>query len=247
MSKWFIAAILLITNAAASAAPLTFQSTNQQVSLLELYTSEGCSSCPPADRWISQLKSDPRLWREIIPVAFHVDYWDYIGWPDRFASAMFSQRQRQYAQTGNIRTVYTPGLVLDGNEWRGWFSDPVLRLAPRADVGSLRLDIENGQALISFTPLQAFPNQLTLHLALLGFDLSTAVKAGENRGRQLRHDFTVVAYQTAPIVQQGGRYSLQLPLPSHRFAVPRLAVAAWLSNQQNQRPLQAVGGWLPPI
>ncbi|MCB1738986.1 MAG: DUF1223 domain-containing protein, partial [Gammaproteobacteria bacterium] len=92
----------------------------RQVALLELFTSEGCSSCPPADRWLSGLIDDPRLWRELVPVAFHVDYWDYLGWPDRFASREFSRRQRDHARSGGLSQVYTPGVVLNGAEWRGW-------------------------------------------------------------------------------------------------------------------------------
>ena len=74
-------------------------STAEQTMLLELYTSEGCSSCPPADHWLSKFKQDSRLWRQIVPVAFHVDYWDYLGWGDRFAKAEFTQRQQHYQTT----------------------------------------------------------------------------------------------------------------------------------------------------
>ena len=75
----------------------TFESNNEQVSLIELYTSEGCSSCPPAERWLSKLADDESLWSHFVPLAFHVDYWDYIGWKDPYASKEYSQRQRRYA------------------------------------------------------------------------------------------------------------------------------------------------------
>ena len=84
---------------------VSYRSGVQQTGLLELYTSEGCSSCPPADRWLSSLKDDDGLWQELIPVAFHVDYWDYLGWRDRFAARDFSQRQRRYAAEQSMRTV----------------------------------------------------------------------------------------------------------------------------------------------
>ncbi len=99
-----------------ASAEIVIRSPETQVSLLELYTSEGCSSCPPADRWISKLKKDDRLWSSMIPVAFHVDYWDYIGWKDRFASPEYSLRQRNYARSKNLKTVYTPGFLLNGEE-----------------------------------------------------------------------------------------------------------------------------------
>lgn len=102
------------------AAPFVIESPPERVALLELYTSEGCSSCPPADRWLSELKTNNELWTRVVPVAFHVDYWDYLGWPDRFAAASFSNRQREYALQGAVSTVYTPGLIYNGSEWRDW-------------------------------------------------------------------------------------------------------------------------------
>ena len=100
---------------------VSFKSATEQTGMLELYTSEGCSSCPPADSWLSSLKNEDGLWREFIPLAFHVDYWDYIGWKDRFASPKNSNRQRQYARGQSLKTVYTPGFLYNGEEWRGWF------------------------------------------------------------------------------------------------------------------------------
>ena len=84
---------LFFSSYAVAAGTLSAKSPAEQVGLLELYTSEGCSSCPPADRWLSKLKGEPKLWRNIIPLAFHVDYWDYIGWEDRFASPAYTARQ----------------------------------------------------------------------------------------------------------------------------------------------------------
>ena len=111
--------LVMSTHAMQShAASLSVKSPATQVDLIELYTSEGCSSCPPADRWVSSLQNEPGLWRDFIPVAFHVDYWDYIGWPDRFASPAFTARQYVYAQQQSMRTVYTPGFFNNGKEWR---------------------------------------------------------------------------------------------------------------------------------
>jgi hypothetical protein len=102
------------------AAPITFQSSETQTSLLELYTSEGCSSCPPAESWLSRLKESPGLWKEFVPVAFHVDYWDYLGWRDPWSSKTFTDRQHAYAHAWRSDSVYTPGFVLNGKEWRAW-------------------------------------------------------------------------------------------------------------------------------
>ena len=96
---------------------ITFQSTDEQTSLLELFTSEGCSSCPPAETWLSGLKAAPGLWKEFVPVAFHVDYWDYLGWRDPWGAKTFSLRQHAYAKTWRIDSVYTPAFILNGKEW----------------------------------------------------------------------------------------------------------------------------------
>ena len=105
--------LVLLTVFTSSFAQV-FESSEKPTALVELYTSEGCSSCPPADRWLSSLKDDEGLWKEFVPLAFHVDYWDYIGWEDRFADKQYSQRQRRYAHEFSEPTVYTPVYVGPG-------------------------------------------------------------------------------------------------------------------------------------
>lgn len=92
--------------------------------LVELYTSEGCSSCPPADRWLRNLPARD----DVVALAFHVDYWDYLGWRDRFADSRFTDRQRAMAARAGSGTVYTPEVALDGREWRRWSSGALLRV-----------------------------------------------------------------------------------------------------------------------
>ncbi|TPW10725.1 MAG: hypothetical protein FD130_2142 [Halothiobacillaceae bacterium] len=129
--------VVLVLPTTPAWADLMLTSTVQRTAVLELYTSEGCSSCPPADRWLHQFTTDARLWRDIVPLAFHVDYWDYLGWRDRFAHPEHTARQQTYAAIGGIKTVYTPGLVLNGREWRGWFERRTLPIPPAAAVGVL--------------------------------------------------------------------------------------------------------------
>jgi len=231
---------------AVFAEPLELQSSAERVSLLELYTSEGCSSCPPADRFVSQLKSDNRLWREVVPVAFHVDYWDYIGWRDRFASPRYGERQRNYARGGYVKSVYTPGLVLGGEEWRSWFFSPTLKLGKGADVGPLRLRVEHGQVKATFLPAAATSKPAELNVAVLGFGLQTEVEAGENHGKTLKHDFVVLGYSRAEMHKTGKTLSATTTIPEARFKAPRRAIAAWVSAKDDPFPVQAVGGWLEP-
>src|SRR5437867_10546167 len=113
-----ILTIWLVAGYVFGSEPVTFESGDSQTTLIELFTSEGCSSCPAADAWISQLKESPDLWKKIVPVAFHVDYWNNLGWRDRFAKPEFTARQRRYVATWRGDFVYTPGFVANGREWR---------------------------------------------------------------------------------------------------------------------------------
>ncbi len=227
---------------AVAAQGLEFSSGAERTTILELYTSEGCSSCPPADRWLSQLKSDPGLWRTVIPLAFHVDYWDYIGWKDEFAREEYSARQRRYAWEGGADSVYTPGMFRNGAEWRGWWRGEPPAAAEEA-AGRLALRVDGRQLDVAFrsgTTLSA-PR---VHVALLGFDLSSQVTAGENRGRQLAHDFVVLAMTSASLDGGSGRYAAELNLPTASKPAPRHALVAWVSANDRLAPIQAVGGYL---
>jgi hypothetical protein len=133
-------AILMIWLAAGyvfASEPKTFESGDMQTTLIELFTSEGCSSCPPADAWMSRLKTNPDLWKNIVPAVFHVDYWDGLGWRDRFAKPEFTARQRQYVATWRGDSVYTPGFVVNGREWRDWHGNRALWREQPAKAGNL--------------------------------------------------------------------------------------------------------------
>jgi hypothetical protein len=119
------AAALSIATAVSFGAPasgrtLIASSGSSHVELLELYSSEGCSSCPPADKWVSDLIGQPDLWRHFVPVVFHVDYWNNGSWKDGLSSSAMTQRQNDIANLWREPSVYTPGVVLDGKEWRNW-------------------------------------------------------------------------------------------------------------------------------
>jgi len=233
---------LLAASTAPAGEPQLFSSGERRASLIELFTSEGCSSCPPAENWLGQLESEPDLWREFVPVAFHVDYWDYLGWPDRFAHPDFSQRQRRYAREGGVSTVYTPGVFVDGMEWTAWrrLDRPT---AAAAAPGSLAVEVRDSVASVAFTANDE-TGPLTAHLALLGLGLETRVRAGENRGRILSHDFVVLGIATVELQALGHRHAAELDLPATDVAAERYAIATWVTQPQRQRPLQATGGML---
>ena len=234
-----------------SAAPLMsadlmqLQSGSAQITLVELYTSEGCSSCPPAESWLTRLKDSPRLWKDFVPVAFHVDYWDYLGWRDSFASKEYSERQRAYASHWRSRSVYTPGFVLDGKEWRGWSAEPP-RPSSRS-AGVLTARSEDGRRwTLRFRPAEGGgPSAYDFHAALLGSDLISDVKAGENRGRKLRHDFVVLALADTPATRKEDYFQGEVTLSATLATAPaRRAFAVWITPVRSLQPAQAAGGWL---
>ena len=145
-----------------NATALELSSGTQQTTLLELYTSEGCSSCPPADRWLSRFKNDAGLWQQIVPVAFHVDYWNQLGWPDRFSNAAYTARQHNYKRHNYLNVVYTPGFVRNGREWRGWFEQQPLPRNNTNEVGILKASINHNSAYAEFFPSQAAANETSI-------------------------------------------------------------------------------------
>ncbi len=238
-AKFFLLVLSFAIPIVASAEQQTFSSTEQPTALIELYTSEGCSSCPPADRWLSSLKSDDGLWSKFVPVAFHVDYWDYIGWPDRFADNRYSQRQRRYAHEFSERTVYTPGIRWAGYEWRSWRRGELPDETPQETAAVLTMTVDdNGQFTASY-PENAGATRL--NVAVLGSELQTEVKRGENHGRTLSHDFVVLDYQVLN-VDDNGQWQGTIKKPS--IDAPQYSVAVWVSSQNRQIPLQATGGYL---
>lgn len=235
---------ILLTASAGFADPVTFDSSDARVTLVELFSSEGCSSCPRADAWVSALKTNPDLWKKLVPVVFHVDYWDRLGWPDRFASAAFTGRQRAYSNAWGTNSVYTPGFVVDGREWRGWFDGKALPVAALASAGRLQLTHRNPHsAEVVFTPAGKTPGALQVEIALLGSGLITDVQRGENGGRKLAHDFVVLHLQNARLAAKDGRFSAVATLPE-KTSAPVAAIAAWVITGDAQEPIQAVGGWL---
>ena len=227
----------------AAADPVTFESGPKKVQVLELFTSEGCSSCPPAEASLSRLVNDSRLWREFVPVAFHVDYWDRLGWKDSFASVEWTKRQQTYAENWKAETVYTPAFVLNGREWR----NATVPVVNDEALGVLKITVQDTNAvMISFEPANGSSEKFDVYLARLGFGIAVNVRAGENTGRSLRHDFVVLSLVHEKM--GSGTQELRFPRASESAGRPeRSALAAWVTKEGDVNPLQAVGGWLPAM
>ncbi len=236
--KVFYIFLCLVTTTVGAVESLTFESGKQQTTLIELYTSEGCSSCPPADLWLARFKNDQRLWQQFIPIAFHVDYWDYIGWKDPFAKHENTLRQNLHQQQDNISTVYTPGFVIDGKEWRGFFERETLSLSKKPEVGVLKAVITGDKLTVNFNAEQ---QPLDFNIAILGFDLQTSVKRGENAGRLLKHEFVALEHYEI----QSANNQVELKIPNiDALSKQNQGIAIWVSKTNSLVPIQAVGGRL---
>ena len=225
-----------------------FTSKAEATDVLELYTSEGCSSCPPAERWLSTFKGKPEVFKDVIPMAFHVDYWDYIGWKDRFAKNEYSQRQRNYVVKGLSSQSYTPQLVANSTEWQRWHRGERQWKNNTKNVGvlSAKVSDDSARVLVKFNPRStsiAASGSYVLNVAVLGMGLSTEVKAGENHGELLKHDFVVLNHSKQTVSSSPSQWQVAMPsIP--QAGQQQNAVAVWLSQPSNQQVIQAAGGYL---
>ncbi|MEP0176960.1 MAG: DUF1223 domain-containing protein [Paraglaciecola sp.] len=238
------AVIVLCCSNVASADEIVFTSTEVRPVLLELYSSQGCSSCPPAQRWVNSFTESPNLWSHFIPIVFHVDYWDYIGWKDPFSSPKFSSRQRSFGREGLVNSVYTPGFVVNGHEWKGWFTGHDIKPTKLERTSNINLTAAVEQDRVNIKYAFTEPNsnkEGKVHLAVLGFDLNTQVQAGENAHRTLSENFIVLGYRQENF--KSGQHLIKYPALSAR--AEKYALVVWTSEPNGLEPTQAVGGYLP--
>jgi hypothetical protein len=199
MAKSRIARLLVV---AAVAAPCSValadcgaDAATTRPHLVELYSSEGCSSCPPAEGWLRTLHDGA----DVVALEFHVDYWDGLGWKDRFSDPRYTARQKEQARRDGGTSVFTPQVALDGRNWSQWYRGGGLTAPPaRADVAlhltteitTQRVHVESTSRQLSAKP----PEGLRVYAALVENGLATQVLAGENRGASLKHDHVVRAF-----------------------------------------------------
>jgi hypothetical protein len=200
--------------------------------VVELYTSEGCSSCPPADRWLSSLA--PRS--DVLALAFHVDYWNRLGWTDRFATPQATARQYELARLSGSSGVYTPQVRVDGQDWTGW-----PRLPQTALPSPVRLTLarsgQNVTALITAMP--GAPQRLAGYWAVVENGYESHVRAGENAGATLHHDHVVRLYQPVDAWDAAQAQRVQLEVSAGVTEHPRQVVFV-VVDPASGRPLQAL-------
>src|SRR2546422_1019257 len=236
---------------AAGAERCSALSGERTVALVELYTSQGCSSCPPADRWLSGLGARGYVPQRVVPLSLHVDYWDYIGWKDPYAKGEFSARQRKLTQLQRSALVYTPQVLLQGRDFRRWgsgaFDEAVARINAQAakarialeirSVGRQALEVEARAELLD----RGQKDDVALYLATYENKLSNRVTAGENRGRTLAHDYVVLEWEGPFAFSRDARLLEQRVLPLLPRAVPaNSGVVGFVQNRSTTEVLQAL-------
>jgi hypothetical protein len=240
--------------AAGLAAPAAFagdcrlDSPAHRVTVIELYTSEGCSSCPPADRWFSGLPQAGVSAEHAVLLAYHVDYWNPLGWPDRFSQAQFSERQRTVAARNRASFIYTPQVVVDGRDfrrWRGGVRDELAAINHQPARATIRAAIEGadrqwrlrGEAALA---ANAGDGRAQAWIAVFENGLSTEVRAGENAGARLAHDRVVRELAGPFAIGADGRATLD-----HRITLKpgwnagRIGIAVFVERSDSGEILEA--------
>ncbi|MGA7181603.1 MAG: DUF1223 domain-containing protein [Thiobacillaceae bacterium] len=244
----FTAAIMLATTPPAIAGlACNIHSGSNTTALIELYTSEGCSSCPPADRQLSQLASALEPSAAVVALALHVGYWDYLGWPDRFAQERFAQRQDWLVHANDQRTVYTPQFLVGGSEfqaWQGSLRDIVRRLNTKPALATINLHTtlspDNVLTLDAVATAQGGDDSTVLYLAIAENGLVTRVMGGENKDATLAHDHVVREWLGPFRLRQGtirAKREVRLPAGWQR---DRLETIAFVQDERSGLVLQAL-------
>lgn len=251
MRALWAALLIALTPDAAYARQCVAESAERTVALVELYTSEGCNSCPPADRWLSGLGARGYVPQRVVPLSLHVDYWDYIGWKDPYARREFSSRQRKLTQLRRNAFVYTPQVMLQGRDFRGWgssaFDQAVIRINAQPARAHLALEIislsrqDVGIEAKAELLDPAQKDEAALYLAAYENKLASQVTTGENKGRTLVHDYVVLEWLGPFDFSAGARLTERRELPLLPKAVPgNSGVVAFVQNRRSLEVLQAL-------
>jgi hypothetical protein len=231
----------------ATAAPSCRASSGEVVRpLVELYTSEGCDSCPPADRWLSASFADAG--QAAIPLAFHVDYWDRLGWKDRFADARYTERQHAAAAANRKTFVYTPQVLVQGRD-APWQDARTLQAVvaaaaapPRAAISVDAARIDDAVSIVASARIDdaRLREGAAVGIAFVDSGLSSDVKAGENRGARLSHDHVVRAFATGAVREADGRITARATFTRPREAGTQPTIVAFVQRPATGEVLQAV-------
>ena len=242
---YFIWAFFLSLSLAAAEDEILLASSGSEiVQLLELYSSESCSSCPPADRWISELKDDVGLWKQFVPVVFHVDYWNHLGWKDVYSSGLMTKRQKDYSEIWNSSNIYTPEIIVAGKEWKNW-RDSKQRLLSKTPsnqkISLLLYRTSKDHYRIETTGLKV-DEKYVIRIAELELNMKSKITGGENSGQILEHNFIVKNWDSHPVDSK--KSTAQFEIKNSNGKQSQKAIATWLEREGSPVPIQATGGYL---
>ena len=228
---------------AFAAAPIVVSSADKQTAVVELYTSEGCSSCPSADRWLSRLIEAPKDELDLLALAFHVDYWDYLGWKDRFSSAAYTHRQRELAANNLQQTIYTPEFFVNGMETRGASNilDKIRQANQQPSPLDLKLTVSRDKTSLVLELQSPGDHDITgrIHHRYLVYEnnLSTDVKRGENSGEILKHQQVVRYMSEAKSLRGRNQYRIAI---DPDWQAENIGVAVLVTSPGDRHYLQAL-------
>ena len=243
----------VVTRTASGNSGENMSSTNDKSEVLpfavvELFTSEGCSSCPPADALLGEIVQESRKnGQRVFALAFHVDYWDYIGWKDPFASRVFSERQRQYCEAFRSNRIYTPQMIVNGQrEFVG--SDGsranaaiqwALAQPARVEVKLQKQKTSPSNELMLSYEVAGLSKEAWLNIALVERGLVNNIKRGENSGRILQHENVVRVFQTVSLKNsRSGLVTIELP---NTVKLQNSSIIGYVQDAKTMEVLGAVG------
>ncbi|MGH1362614.1 MAG: DUF1223 domain-containing protein [Calditrichia bacterium] len=215
-SIWVITllgALVLLAFVAAGSAEAPLPETENGIAVIELFTSQGCSSCPSADKVLQEINKQAKdSGKKVYALSMHVDYWNYLGWKDPYSSETLTQRQREYGSAFGLRSIYTPQMIINGNvEFVGSRSgqakaevEKALSQAPQYNLAITRNSVDNGK--INWDAQQKFSG--TLNLAVVRVKADNDVPRGENRGRKLSHNNVVMAFSSSSVNSSNGMVNI---------------------------------------
>jgi hypothetical protein len=212
--------------------------------IVELYTSEGCSSCPIADRILYSLEQEARNKNmNLYTLGFHVDYWDYLGWKDPFSQSSFSHRQRTYSKKLNTRSVYTPQMIVNGTSEFGGYDQNLARkhinealaIESTATV-DLTVDFISEKNIGIKYNLSKIPENYYLQIALVKRAVTTQVRRGENAGKTLKHANAVVMFKSVDIASERGKFEFAKP---NDFNKNESSIIAFIQHKNNAKIIAA--------
>ena len=215
-----LGSIVFIQNFSAAASSITPKAaSNQGFALVELFTSQGCSSCPPADVVLKELTRTASAQNQaVFTLSFHVDYWNSLGWKDPFSNKQFTEHQRRYAQVLRTESIYTPQMIVNGQtEFVGSNKSDAdkaiakaLAAAPELTIKATAQMAKNGTVRVEYTT-SALPPSCVVNVALVRDVEPMSVTKGENAGRKLAHTHVVRAFESFPLTNQRGTHTVQVP------------------------------------